>query len=96
MTTWVPRSTMLFVFLSVAAVLLLGCPSSLMGRPRAAGKPVRVRLGQEFNLRVGQQAVVEGGAFQGQVRLGGERLTVPRGRDLRVGRQCRGADRGRG
>jgi hypothetical protein len=64
MTTWFPRSTMLFRLLSVAAVLLLGCPSSLMGRSPAAGKPVRVRLGQEFNLRVGQQAEVEGGRFR--------------------------------
>lgn len=64
MKTWVPRSTRLFLLLSVATVLLLIYPSSLMGRPPAAGKPVRVRLGQEFNLRVGQQAVVEGGRFK--------------------------------
>ena len=61
MTTGVPRSTMLL--LSVATALLLGCLSPMAERPHEGGKPVRVRLGQEFNLRVGQQAAVEGESF---------------------------------
>jgi len=52
------------VLLSIATVLLLGCLGSLTGRPLEAGEPVRVRLGQEFNLRVGQQAAVNGGHFR--------------------------------
>ena len=65
MTTPVPRSTMFLLLLSVATVLLLlGSPSSLIGRPDAAGMPVRVRLGQEFSLRVGQQAALAGGRFR--------------------------------
>jgi hypothetical protein len=36
---------------------------SSMGRSRAAGKALRVRLGKEFDLRVGQQAAVEGRRF---------------------------------
>ena len=64
MTNWVPRSTMLFLLLSIAAVLLLGCLGSLTARPLEAGEPVRVCLGQEFNLRVGQQAEVDGGRFK--------------------------------
>ena len=58
MRTVVTRSRMFL--LSVAAVLLLGSLGSLTARPDAAGNPVRVRLGQEFNLRAGQQAAVEG------------------------------------
>ena len=64
MTTWVPRSTMLFLLLSVAAVLLLGSLGSLTGSQHDAGEPVRVRLGQEFDLRVGQQAAIEGKRFK--------------------------------
>lgn len=64
MTTLVPRSTMHFLLLSGAAVLLLGCLGSLTARPNANSKSVRVRLGQEFNLRVGQQAAVEGKRFK--------------------------------
>ena len=64
MTNWVPRSTMHLLLLSVATVLLLGCLGSLTGRPLEAGEPARVRLGQEFNLRVGQQATVDGARFK--------------------------------
>ena len=64
MTTRVPRSAMLFRLLSVATVLLFGCLGSLTARPEAGGNPVRVRLGEEFNLRVGQQAAVEGKRFK--------------------------------
>ena len=45
---------------SLAAILLLGCLGSLTARPGTASEPIRVRLGQEFDLRAGQQGAVEG------------------------------------
>ena len=60
MTTDIPRSMTFSLLLSAGAALLLGCFGSVAGRPPEGGKPVRVRLGQEFTLRVGQQAAVEG------------------------------------
>jgi hypothetical protein len=63
MTTVVLRSMMLFLLLSMAAALPVSCPGRLAGQHKA-GEPLRVRLGQEFNLRVGQQAAVEGERFK--------------------------------
>lgn len=67
MTNRIAASTRIFLLASVTAVLL-SCPSSLMGDSGNAGKPLRVRLGREFSLRVGQQAAVDGGRFR--VRFG--------------------------
>ena len=59
MTTTVLGSTALFLLLSVATALLRGCPAPVTERPHER----RVRMGQEFTLRVGQQAAVEGQGF---------------------------------
>ena len=58
MMTGVPRSMMLFLLLSVAVALPLGCLGPVTERPHDGDEPVGVRLGQEFNLRIGQQAAV--------------------------------------
>jgi hypothetical protein len=65
MTTGVLRLAMLFLLLSVAAASLRDCRGPGTGRPPDnKGEPLRVRLGQQFNLRVGQQAAVEGEDFK--------------------------------
>ena len=58
--TEVTRLTISFLLLLVAPALLRGCPSNAKKQPEEGGERVRVRLGQEFKLRVGQQAAVEG------------------------------------
>ena len=57
-------STTLFLLLSVTLALLRTCPGPPTEGPHEKGGPVRARLGQEFNLRVGQQAAVEGMGFR--------------------------------
>ena len=61
MITYLLRPNMLLLSASVA--LLLSCPGSVAERTREGDEPVRVRLGQEFDLRVGRQAAVEGEGF---------------------------------
>ena len=58
--TEVTRLTMPSLLLLVAAALLPGCLSTATEHSEEGAEPVRVRLGQEFKLRVGQRAAVEG------------------------------------
>ena len=60
MTTEVTRLTMPSLLLFVAAALLPGCLGTATEHSQEGGEPVRVRLRQEFTLRVGQRAAVEG------------------------------------
>ena len=62
MTTDALRPCVLFLLLSVTAPLH-GCRAPAAERPREGSEPARVRLGQEFNLRAGQRAAVEGEGF---------------------------------
>lgn len=59
-TTDVMRLTTPSVLLLVAAALLTGCLITATENSEAGSEPARVRLGQEFKLRVGQRAAVEG------------------------------------
>lgn len=45
---------------SVAAGLLVGCLGAVTKHPQGGGEPASVRTGQEFKLRAGGRAVLEG------------------------------------
>ena len=62
MTTDVLRPSVLFLLLSVAASIP-GCRAPVVERPQEGSEPARVRPGQEFKLRAGQRAAVEGESF---------------------------------
>ena len=62
MTAYLPRPNMLL--LSALVALLFSCPSPATERTGEGDEPLRVRLGQEFDLRVGRQAAVEGEGFR--------------------------------
>jgi hypothetical protein len=60
MATGIPRLIMPASLLFVAAAFTISCAGAVADRPRGGGKPVGVRLGQEFKLRAGGRAAVEG------------------------------------
>lgn len=60
MTIDLQRLLMPSLLLSVAAALLVGCGGAVAERPGGGSGPVRARLGQEFKLRAGGRAEVEG------------------------------------
>jgi hypothetical protein len=62
MTSYFLRAPILLFSTTVA--LLLGCPGSVSVRVGERDEPVCVRLGQEFDLHVGQRAAVEGEGLQ--------------------------------
>ena len=61
--TEITRLTTSTLLLFVAAALLPGCLGTATEHSGGGGEPVRARLGQEFKLRVGQRAAVEGEGF---------------------------------
>ena len=66
MTTDISSAIIFFLLFSVT--LLLGCldPATERARgehPQERSEPVRARVGQEFDLRIGQQAMIEGEDF---------------------------------
>lgn len=63
MTTDVLRLTTPALLLSVAAGLLVGCLGTVTKHPQGGGEPVRVRTGEEFKLRAGGRAALEGEGF---------------------------------
>lgn len=58
-----PRLTALLFLLCVGTAALLGCARATPEGSQGDGEAVRVTLGQEFELRVGQRAAVEGEGF---------------------------------
>jgi len=62
MTTGFLRTISLSL-LVMANILPASCPGHPTGSPHETNEPAHVRLGQEFKLRVGQRATVDGEPF---------------------------------